>query len=371
MTMTPTRLAGIGAFVIGGIVLFAIGLFLIGERRMLFQKKFVVYTEFARISGLQEGASVKVNGMPAGEVEAIEVPSGPAARFRVRFKVREDLHALVRTDSLASIQTEGLVGGTFLFVNAGTEGAPRVSVGGTIPSREPFEIADLLQQMNDTVRMVNETIATLRGDIESAVTNVAATADRANTLITDVSDDIASISESGKRVMADTQAIVEGLRQGRGTVGRLLKDDELYTRVTAMARQAEAVVEEAHHAVQQARQMIENFQSKEGPAQGMAADLRDTLASARATLANLEENSRALKRSFFFRGYFKGRGYYELDALTPAEYRRGALEGDNRHALRIWLRANVVFARKPDGTEELTPGGKTRLESAMGEFLRY
>ena len=38
--MTPTRLAGIGAFVIGGILLFAIGLFLIGERRMLFQKKF-------------------------------------------------------------------------------------------------------------------------------------------------------------------------------------------------------------------------------------------------------------------------------------------------------------------------------------------
>ena len=35
--MTPTRLAGIGAFVIGGILLFAIGLFLIGERRMLFQ----------------------------------------------------------------------------------------------------------------------------------------------------------------------------------------------------------------------------------------------------------------------------------------------------------------------------------------------
>ena len=95
--MTPTRLAGLGAFVIGGILLFAIGLFLIGERRMLFQKKFTVYTEFSRISGLQPGASVKVNGMGAGEVVAIEVPSSPASKFRVRLSVREDLHPLVRT----------------------------------------------------------------------------------------------------------------------------------------------------------------------------------------------------------------------------------------------------------------------------------
>ena len=80
----PNRLAGLGAFVIGGILLFAIGLFLIGERRMLFQKKFTVYTQFTRISGLQPGAPVKVNGMGAGEVETIEVPLNPAGKFRVR-----------------------------------------------------------------------------------------------------------------------------------------------------------------------------------------------------------------------------------------------------------------------------------------------
>ena len=152
--MTPTRLAGIGAFVIGGILLFAIGLFLIGERRMLFQKKFTLYTQFSRISGLQPGAPVKVNGMGAGEVETIEVPASPASKFRVRLRIREDLHPLVRTDSIASIQTEGLVGGTFLFVNAGSDAAPRVADEGTIPGREPFEMADLMLQMSDTVRMV-------------------------------------------------------------------------------------------------------------------------------------------------------------------------------------------------------------------------
>ena len=61
--------------------------------------------------------------MGAGEVELIDVPPGPAQKFRVRLKVREDSHPLVRTDSVASIQTEGLVGGTYLSVSAGTDAA--------------------------------------------------------------------------------------------------------------------------------------------------------------------------------------------------------------------------------------------------------
>ena len=369
--MTQTRLAGVGAFVVGGLLLFATGLFLIGERRMLFERKFTVQTEFARVSGLQVGAPVKVAGMPAGSVEAIIVPSSPAEKFRVRFTIREDLHGLVRTNSVASIQTEGLVGGTFLQVSAGTEAAPRLADGGVIHGREPFDIADLLQQMRETVSMVNATIAGLQGDIESAVASVADTAAQAKTLLADVSDDIAAISESGKRVMADTQSIVTGLQEGRGTVGKLLKDDELYSHVTAVARRAEETVSEAREAVKQARRIVEEFRGKDGLAEGMAADLRATLDHARATLANMEENTRALKRSFFFRGYFKDRGYYDLDTLSPAEYRDGVLEGDRRRALRIWLRAGVLFATEPGGTEMLTPDGRVRLESAMAHFLQY
>ena len=157
-----------------------------------------------------------------------------------------------------------------------------MAADGTIAGREPFEMADLMQQMSETVRMVNETIAALRGDVESAVSDVADVAQKSNALLTEVSEDVAAISESGKRVMADTQAIIAGLQQGRGTVGRLLKDDEVYQRVTATARDAQVLVEEARKAVQQGRAALENFQSADGPAQGMAADLRETLEHARA-----------------------------------------------------------------------------------------
>ena len=39
--------------------------------------------------------------------------------------------------------------------------------------------------------------------------------------------------------------------------------------------------------------------------------------------------------------------------------------------LKIWLSADVLFATDASGKEELTEGGRVRLESAMSEFLRY
>ena len=262
------------------------------------------------------------------------------------------------------------MGGTFLFVNAGSQNAPPVPPDGTIAGREPFEMADLMQQMSDTVGMVNETISALRGDVESAVSDVAQTANKANALLTEVSDDVAAISASGKRIMADTQAIVADLQQGHGTVGKLLKDDEVYQRVTATARQAQIMVEEARKAVQQGRQALENLQAKDGPTQGMAADLRATLGHARSTLATWRRHGGA-QAQLLLPGFFKDRGYDDLRAVSPAEYQRGVLEGDKRQALRIWLRAGVLFATTADGTEDLTPGGRARLDSAMAAFLPY
>jgi hypothetical protein len=61
---TPARLAGVGAFVLGGLLLFTVGLFMIGDRQMAFAKTFTVYTEFKNITGLQPGAIVRVSEKP-------------------------------------------------------------------------------------------------------------------------------------------------------------------------------------------------------------------------------------------------------------------------------------------------------------------
>ena len=66
--MPSSRNFVVGLFLIVGTVLFAVGLFMIGDRRKLFSHDFEVYAEFKELSGLQNGADVKVGGMAACEV---------------------------------------------------------------------------------------------------------------------------------------------------------------------------------------------------------------------------------------------------------------------------------------------------------------
>src|SRR5688500_20085814 len=78
---------------------------MIGDRQMAFARKFTVYTEFKKITGLQPGAIVRVSGAKAGSITQILPPNTPSEKFRVKLEITEDLHQLVRTDSVAAIET--------------------------------------------------------------------------------------------------------------------------------------------------------------------------------------------------------------------------------------------------------------------------
>lgn len=367
---TPARLAGVGVFVMLGLALFAVALFMIGERQLAFARKVVVYTEFRTITGLQPGAIVRVSGAPAGSVTDIEPPADPSGRFRARLEITENLHQLVRTDSVAAIQTEGLVGGSFLAVSIGTAGAPRAPEGSTIPSREPFLLADMFEQVSGTIGKVNATIDTLGAGIEKTLASVDTTVGSANALIVDVSDDVKTLASASARITSDAAQIAEGIRKGEGTFGKLLKDDELYRRANTIAKTAETIATDAQKAVQQARKALEGMNAEGGQITGVTARLGETLQEAQTAMAGLSENMEALKRGFFFRGFFNRRGYFSLDDISPEEYRGGELAGENRRASHVWLRHDALFAPTgKNGTEQLTDGAAAQLDAALAPSL--
>ncbi len=122
--MERTRKLIVGMFVGGCLVLFGVGMFLIGNSNQMFSKSFNVYADFSKITGIQNGGKVRVAGMDAGTVTRIEVPSRPDAKFRVHFRIMEKLHPIVRQDSVATIQTDGLLGNKYLQIEAGSAAAP-------------------------------------------------------------------------------------------------------------------------------------------------------------------------------------------------------------------------------------------------------
>ena len=363
--------AAVGAFVLGGVLLFGVGLFLIGDRRMLFDRSVQIYTEFANIAGLEEGGKVRVGGMDAGEVASIQVPANPSARFRVKLRVREDFHQLLRVDSLATIQTDGLVGNKFIQIEPGTDQAQVVPPLGTIPSREAFELSEMLQRMSDTVDLIRTTIVDLKSGIDGALASVTDTASEAQDLMNDIGSEAREIMASTQKVSNNLNAIVAGLRDGKGTVGKLLTDESVYTSVKKISADAAQAVASLREASEQAKAAIADFRGENGPLKGVSGDFQQTLASARDAMQDLEENTEALKHNFLFRGYFNRRGYFDLDELSVEQYRQGALETRERRALRIWVRAAVLFETDANGNERLTADGQARLDSAMSQFVRY
>jgi phospholipid/cholesterol/gamma-HCH transport system substrate-binding protein len=368
--MPQSRLAAVGAFVIGGLLLFAVGLFLIGNRRMLFTDTLQIYAEFQEIAALANGAKVRVAGMDAGEVDEIRVPAGPSGRFRVRMRVRQDLHPLIRLDSVASIQNDGLVGNKFVQIESGSDQSPQVQSEGTIQSREPFDISDLMQMMSDTLVTVNAMLVDIKGRVDESLVVLTSTVQDAQVLMNDMGGEVQAILEAARRVSTDINTIVSNVKEGRGTVGKFLNDDALYASVKAIASDAETAMATVREASLEARNAIADLRGDKGPVKGLTGDVQQTLQSARDAMTDLAETTEALKRNFLFRGFFNRRGYFDLDDVTVGEYREGALAKDRR-ALRIWLRADVLFERDEKGVERLAEGGKTRLDSAMSQFLRY
>jgi phospholipid/cholesterol/gamma-HCH transport system substrate-binding protein len=366
------RLAGVGVFVIGGLLLFTVGLFMIGDRQMAFAKKFTIYTEFKKITGLQPGAIIRVSGAKAGAIKQIVPPNTPGGKFRVKLEIAEELHQLVRMDSIASIETEGLVGGSYLGVSAGSDKAAAATGDATIPSKEPFEISDLMQQMSDTVAKVNEIVDEMRDDVERAVVSIADTADDANALIAAVGPDVTAMTKAGARITNNAAQIADSIRSGNGTLGKLVNDDELFRRTTAIAKQVEEIATSTREVVEQARNTLQGFQSKDGPVQGVAADVKQTMEGARTAMLGFAENMEALKHNFLVRGFFRDRGFFNLEEISPDAYRKGALTKNGvRRTVRVWLSSAVLFEPDADqpGMERLTADGNGRLDSAIAAFI--
>jgi phospholipid/cholesterol/gamma-HCH transport system substrate-binding protein len=387
-----------GAFIVGGLLLFGFGLFLIGDRRMLFSKSAEYYTEFAQVSALESGAKVRVAGMDAGEVVEVRAPSGPGSTFRVKFRIVEKLFPVIRTDSIASIQTDGLLGNKYLLIDIGTTGM--ASPGYTLRSREPFEIGDLLAKIRETVTAIDATVGEVKGDVVDATQTVAEAAKHVDQILVTAQAPVARFTAAASNVSEDVGAIIAHIRAGEGTIGKLVNDDGVYSSLSASAKEIQLAMENLRQTSAEVKELVSRFKSGEVPADiertmknvgesserikllvsgfepergggdGITGDLRATLGSAREAMSDLAENLEALKHSFFFRGFFKDRGFYDLASLSPVEYQSKQFE-KNVTKERVWVRHDELFTLKANGSEELSDPGRKKLNAMMANFLRF
>jgi phospholipid/cholesterol/gamma-HCH transport system substrate-binding protein len=144
-----SRAFRLGVFIVSTLAILAAGVFLIGQRQFLFSSTYQLKTTFKNVTGLNEGAEVRIGGIPKGTVKQIELPAQPDGEMTVVMALESSTHAVLRTDSVASIKTEGLLGNQYVEISFGSGNAPQVDDGGTIASEPPLEMSDLMKKTSE------------------------------------------------------------------------------------------------------------------------------------------------------------------------------------------------------------------------------
>lgn len=96
-------------------------------------------------------------------------------------------------------------------------------------------------------------------------------------------------------------------------------------------------------------------------------NLQQSLTNINRGTGNIADDTEALKHNFLFRGFFKHRGYDDLDDLPIEQYRDGQTFKDLAES-RQWLPASSLFITKENGEEALSAQGRHSIDLAIGQF---
>lgn len=388
----------LGIFLIGGVLLFAVGLFLIGSRKQIFSKHFEVYTDMSKMDTLQSGATVRVAGMDAGQVTAIQIPKSPSSKFRLTLQVDEKFHPIVREDSVTTIETAGMVGSKYIEITQGSTNSPECPAGGTLPSKEAAGMGELMQQGNAIAKDVQATIKDLHTNADQTLQSFTATAKHVDGMVVSVRGNVERIASNAAHLTSTANEIASGVQQGRGAAGKLLTDETVAQNVEttiAQAKQTSANAEQASGKIDavitnfqqndlgeihktldntsgmtsQLNQAVGTFLAKGNNDEDTAAALRNTVQGAQQAVTNFSDDTEALKHNFFLRGFFHRRGFFNLDDLTPSKYESSKFVKKAR--VRVWIPAAGLFTAGSDGSQKITETGRSILDVDMSDLVPF
>jgi phospholipid/cholesterol/gamma-HCH transport system substrate-binding protein len=261
-------------FVLAVLALGGFGLYQVATRQWHVQPTFHARARFSTVTGLEAGHRVRLQGMDAGVVEQVIAPRQPGARVELILRLDQKLRYLVRPDAMARILAEGMVGARVVEITPGRPDSPVLAEGGEIQTEPPVELSDLMKRTSASLQKL---------------------------------DDLARTAQTG---LEELSTIATSVREGKGSLGKLVRDDTVYQNLISLTRRSERAI------------------------------------------TDLEDNLAALKRTWPLSRYFDSRSYFEREKVL---YQPGA-----RRASRSYP-ADDLFE---PGRAILTPLGRSRLDDA-------
>jgi phospholipid/cholesterol/gamma-HCH transport system substrate-binding protein len=224
LTWTELR---VGIFVLVGLMVIAAGIFWVTGAGSI-GPKYRLRTYLPEVSGLANGAPVSLDGVEVGNVETIRLAprTGNAARDKTRnievvMRIGKKYQDDILTDSTVSLVTQGLLGNEYVEVTRGFTGTV-LKDDEEVHGSGGLALKEVMARGADTL----QNLQTLSDSVQELINGVKQGKGTLGKLLTDEQayNHLNSILSKGDTMLANIQS-------GQGTLGKLVASDEMYTKV--------------------------------------------------------------------------------------------------------------------------------------------
>ena len=206
-THSPKFKVRLGMFVAGGILIFAIAIFLIGRQKNLFNPVFNLNTTFYNVSGMQVGNNVRFSGINVGTVENIWIIND--STVKVAMIIQKDVQKFIKADCQATIGSEGIIGDRVLIITQGSSGAETARDGQMLSSIEPVETDEIIASLYLTAKNA-EVISSQLAEIMVSINGGEGTLGRLiqdTTIAENINKTIINLKSSSKGLDQNMEAV--------------------------------------------------------------------------------------------------------------------------------------------------------------------
>jgi len=251
----------VGLFVLVALLTFLGAVYALGARARLFEARYTIHADFTEVGGLVEGATVRLAGVQIGRVSAVNLPPQPGGKVRVDLTIARRFSDRIRKNSVARIETQGLLGDRIVEITVGDATAPPVLPGEVLASRDPADfgrivaagaetaknVAALADALRETADQINkskmiESAASTVSKLGRVVDQVEQGRGWAHTLLYEEPIALKRLNE----LIASTQTVIERVEKGQGAAGVLVSPES-----TASAKRFVAAVDRLSAMVEQ------------------------------------------------------------------------------------------------------------------------
>ncbi len=214
----------------------------------VFKSAIHVKAAFANIQELKVGDPVKISGVQVGQVEHVGLDP---ENGKVELTLRLDKDAPVHTDSIATVKYAGLLGANYVALSFGKPTSPKADNATHLLTQEQPDLSALMAKLDEAATGVQTITRSFSGE-------------KIDNLLGPFTDFMRVNNPKITAIIANVNGITTEIAQGKGTVGRLIRDDTLYTSALGAVTNLQDTSLEIKHTVAQARGIVDQVNSGQG-----------------------------------------------------------------------------------------------------------